>query len=244
MPSAWQSPDLDEIRRDRFIVNNEKVHPFLRGEGQREGVFFHLQSWRREGWVARLRMAGFNVRTLEDRVNALPSVRNDLTLGPEGIRRLSSTREQIATWDPKRLRWRELPVITVDGVPALRLHVHEPLRRRKSRSGGDFFIAVAERPGRIGLHPVKETEAIMQAYALLAAAGRPAVLTYRQIGDGYIVMEDQALLPEPHREVLDRLSREAGERWTFDNADVPFVERVFQKLGIALDRQPDRVNQE
>ena len=244
MPAPWQPPDLDEIHRDHFVINNEKVHPFLRGEGKREGVFFHLQNWRREGWVARLRSAGFNVRTLEDRVNALPSIRDDLTLGPEGVRVFSGAREHIATWDPQRLRWRDLPPILVDGAPALRLHVHEPLRRRKSRSGGDFFIAVPERPGRIGLRPVKETEAIMQAYALLAATGRPAVLTYRQIGDAYIVPADQALLPEPHREVLDRLSQESRERWTFDHAETSLAERVFQKLGIELEPQPDHASQE
>ncbi len=81
----------------------------------------------------------------------------------------------------------------------------------------------------------------MQAYALLAATGRPAVLTYRQIGDMYIVPADQALLPEPHREVLDRLSQETSERWTFDRAETPLAERVFQKLGIALELQLDHV---
>jgi hypothetical protein len=244
VPASWQPPDLDEIHRDRFVIRNEKIHPFLRGEGKREGVFFHLQSWRREGWIARLRSAGFNVRTLEDRVNRLPSIRDDLTLGPEGVRPLSGAREHIATWDPQRLRWRDLPPIMVAGAPAHRLHVHEPLRRRKSRSGGDFFIAVPERPGRIGLRPVKETEAIMQAYGLLAATGRPAVLSYRQIDDMYIVPADQALLPEPHREVLDRLSQESRERWTFDPAEAPLAERAFQTLGIVLEPQPDHARPE
>ena len=84
----------------------------------------------------------------------------------------------------------------------------------------------------------------MQAYALLAAAGRPAVLTYRPIGEMYIVPADQALLPEPHREVLDRLSQESRERWTFDHAETSLAERVFQKLGIALEPQPDHARQE
>ena len=234
MPASWQPPDLDEIRLGRFIVNNEKVRPFLRGEGEREGVFFQLGSWRREGWVARLRMAGFNVRTLDDRVEALPEVKREIALGPEGLRSLATARERIAAWDPERLRWHDLPVITVDGGPAVRLRANEPLRRRKSRSGGDFFIAVLERPGRIGLKPVKETAAIMHAYSILVSSGHPATLFFKQADDGYSVAADQALLPEPHRAALDLLANDNAPRWTFAAAELSLAGRVFEKLGVEL----------
>ncbi len=234
MPAAWQPPDLDEIRPDRFVVNNEKVRPFLRGEGEREGVFFRLLSSRREGWVARLRMAGFNVRTLDDRVRTLPAVRRDLALGPAGVRRLSTARERIAGWDAAALRWRDLPVALVDGVPSVQLRVHEPLRRRKSRSGGDFFVAVAERPEQIGLRPVKETEAVMQAYSLLASSGRAPLLRVRTAPDRCIVPANQALLPQPHREAVEHLALDEGEPWTFGAGVMPLVEEVFNRLGIRL----------
>ena len=237
MRSSWQSPDLDEIRPDRFVVNNEKVHPLLRGEGQREGVYFHLQSTRRDGWVARLRAAGFNVRTLLDRVNALASVRPDVTLGPEGVRLLGTARERIAAWDPDRLRWRDLPVEAVDGGRGVRLRVGEPVRRRRSRSGGDYFIATEERPGWIGLQPVKESEAILLAYSLMVVARRPAVLRFTETRGYYIVPDDQALLPEQHREALNGLSQDADVQWTFAFAQAPLVERVFEQLGIELERR-------
>lgn len=235
MPQRWQPPDLDEFRPDRFTVNNEKVQPFLRGEGVREGVYFQLQSWRREGWLARLRAAGFNVRTLDDRVESLPVARGDVATGVEGLRVLGSSRERIAAWDPERLRWRDLPLETVDGVPAVRLRVGEPVRRRRSRSGGDYFIAVADRAGQIGLHPVTETDAILRAYALLADTGRPAVLRFSETPAGYHVPADQALVPQPYREVLDRLATE-GDSWTFPHACVPLAERVFEKLQVDLER--------
>jgi hypothetical protein len=234
MPAPWQPPDLDEIKPGRFIIHNEKVRPFLRGEGEREGVFFQLGSWRREGWVARLRMAGFNVRTLDDRVEALPEVKGEVVLGPEGLRSLATARERIAAWDPERLRWHDLPIITADGRPAVRLRVNEPLRRRKSRGGGDFFIAVLERPERIGLKPVKETAAIMQAYAILVASGHPPILSLSKVGDGYNVAADQALLPEPHREALDLLASDGAPRWTFSADELPHARRVFEKLGIEM----------
>jgi hypothetical protein len=233
MPAPWQSPDLDEFRPNRFIVNNEKVRPFLRGEGVREGVYFLLQNWRREGWVARLRAAGFNVRTLSDRVEALREIRRDLTRGPEGLRRLTAARERIATWDPQRLRWRDQPIETVDGTPTVRLCVNEPVRRRKGRAGGDYFIAIEEGTGRIGFKPVKETDAIVQAYGLLAAAGHPATLRFTMTGEDSHIPSDQALLPEPHREALERLSLDAPP-WTFSPEQLPFAKRVFEKLAIEL----------
>ena len=237
MPASWQPPDLDEIHPDHFIVNNEKVRPFLRGEGERQGKFFQLQSWRREGWAARVRAAGFNVRTLEDRVRSLKAVQRDLHRGAEAIRPLSSARERIAAWDGDRLRWRDLPVLTVEGKPAVRLRVNEAIRRRKSRSGGDFFITVAERTETIGLRPVRETEALLHAYSILASEDTPAVLRFTRTADGYHVPADQATLPGPHQEALDRLSGENAEPWTFVGRTIPLAEEVFEKLGIELERR-------
>ncbi len=119
--------------------NNEKIRPLLRGEGEREGKFFRLQTWRREGLIARIRMAGFNVHTLQDRIDALHAAPVDIEPGPEVFRVLATQREQIAAWDPERLRWRDLPVREVNGVRGVTLRVNEPLRRRKSRSGGDYL---------------------------------------------------------------------------------------------------------
>lgn len=237
MPASWQSPDLDEIHPDQYVINNEKVRPLLRGEGERQGKFFQLQSWRREGWAARVREAGFNVRTLEDRVRSLPSIPGNLQLGPEGIRLLSTARERIAAWDPKGLRWRDLPVLAVDGKPAVRLRVNEAIRRRKSRSGGDYFVTVAERGESIGLRPVRETEAALHAYGLLASEGPPAVLRFTRTGDGYYVAAGQGTLPPPHREALDRLSADGAEPWTFAGRSIALAEEVFEKLGIELEAQ-------
>ena len=49
MPARWQPPDLDEFRPEHFVITNEKVRPLLRGEGERDGRFFVLQSMRRMG---------------------------------------------------------------------------------------------------------------------------------------------------------------------------------------------------
>ena len=234
MPGSRQPPDLDELHDGVFVVNNEKVRPFLRGEGEREGVYFRLQTRRREGWLARIRMAGFNVRTLEDRIASLPGIAPDVIPGEEGVRLLATARERVAAWDPDRLRWRDLPVEPVDGGTGVRVRVDEPLRRRKSRGGGDFFIAVLERPGRIGLRPVAEKEAILHAYSLQASSDRPALVRFTETHDGYHVPADRLLLPAPHREALEHLSTDGTLKWTFAPEQASLAEQVFEKLGIEL----------
>jgi hypothetical protein len=238
MPARWQPPDLDEFRPDRFVISNEKVRPLLRGEGERDGHFFHLQSARREGWLARLRAAGFNVRTLADRVRSLPGLRDDIRIGAEGIRELATARERIAAWDPDRLRWRDLPVREQDGRHVVVLRVNEAIRRRRSRTGGEFFITAAERGDRIGLVPVSETDALLHAYGALAVSGQPAVVYFGLADGGYTVASDQALLPAPHREVLDHLADDDAPPWLFGDAEAPFAEQVFDKLHIEL--RPER----
>jgi hypothetical protein len=106
MPASWQPPDLDEARPNLFVVTNAKVRPFLRGEGELSGKMFRLQSLRREGWIARVRMAGFNVRTLQDRIEALKRIVPDVFPGLEFDYSLGSARERIGTWDAGQLRWR------------------------------------------------------------------------------------------------------------------------------------------
>ena len=233
MPAPWQPPDLDEMRLDHFVVNNEKVRSFLRGEGERHGLFFHLQTTRREGWLARVRAAGFNVRTLADRIDALPAVSPDERTGPEGFRPLATARERLATWDRDRLGWSELPVVNEGNVPGIYLRANEPIRRRRGRGAADYFIAVAERSGRIGLRPASETDALLHAYSLLSAE-QPLALSAVQSPTGYHVPAGNALLPEPHREALTRLSEEAAPAWTLGAAELSLAGEVFEKLGIRL----------
>src|SRR4028119_779934 len=99
MTQPWQPPDLDEIRPDRFIINNDKLRPVLRGEGVTVGKFFELVTWRREGLIGRIRMRGFNVRTLEDRVAAPRGIKSIEPPGPEGVRVLHQPKERIAHFD-------------------------------------------------------------------------------------------------------------------------------------------------
>jgi hypothetical protein len=240
MTAPWQSPDLDEIRPDRFIINNDKVRPLLRGEGVTVGRFFELVTWRREGLIARIRVRGFNVRTLADRVAALRGVKPVAPLGAEGIRLLSHPKEHIAIFDRAQLHWHDLRVIEHGGKPAVRLRAGAALRRRKGRGHADYYIATLSNDDQINFLPTKEVSALLHAYGQIAQSDTPAVLYYRAADETYLIPQHQALLPPPHRDVLQMLCYESAEPWTVPAIAFDYVQAVFAKLAIQLQPQPER----
>ena len=227
--------DLDEVRPDRFVIHNDKVRPLLRGEGVASGKFFELVTWRRDGLVARIRARGFNVRTIADRIAALPSLEMVMPPGEMGVRVLAA-KERIATFDPDTLRWREVEAATVDGQLVARLRAGAALRRRRSRGAGDFYIATLAH-GEINLLPVGESTALTHAYAQLTAT-RDVVLRYSDAGESILIPAEQALLPPPHRAILELLAADKAPAWTLAPDTVPLAEAVFAALGIGLAPQP------
>ncbi len=233
MPTTWQGADLDEMAPNNFIVRNERVRPLLRGEGTLDGSHFLLETWRRDGLIARIRAAGLSVRTLLDRVNALPTIPPGRTVGPQLFRPLGTAKEQWAGFDRARLRWRDLPVVTHEGRQGVEVLVDEPVRRRKSRTGGDFFVIVPQGTTGAGLLAVDEEAALLQAYALLANSREPARIHFTKEADLYHVKGGSVVLPARHAETLDLLAASKA-RWTFGSATSALAERVFEKLGIVL----------
>jgi hypothetical protein len=234
MPTLWQPPDLDEVRPNRFVINNDKLRPILRGEGVTAGKFFELVTWRREGLVARLRMHGFNVRTLDDRVAALPALPNVAPPGEVGVRELTHPKERIALFDRQHLRWIDLPVVEHHGRAAVRIPVGTALRRRKGRGHADYYLAAVGQNNQVNFLPVNETDALLHAYAQIALAGPPAFIRYANKDDAFFVAQRQALLPPPHHELLLTLQQDNSERWTVAAPHFEMAEQVFAKLGVRL----------
>jgi len=228
--------DLDEIWPERFLIHNDKLKPLLRGEGVTVGMFFELVSWRREGWLARLRSRGFNVRTLQDRVAVLPAISPVPPLGDEGVRLLGSAKERIALFDGDQLRWKELPIIEHNGKAAVRVRDGAAVRRRKSRGQPEYHIATLVHGNQINLSPRNETNALLHTYAHLGQQG-PVVVRLVEQEDVYLVPHEQAVLPPPHRELLDLLAYDKKARWAFSKPVIKLVEAVFDKLGIQLHPQ-------
>lgn len=237
MTAPWQPPDLDEIRPDRFIINNDKLRPVLRGEGVTVGKFFELVTWRREGLIGRIRMRGFNVRTLEDRVTALRGVKPVDPAGEEGMRVLHHAKEHIAHFDPSRLHWCDLPIVEHGGKPAVRVAANVAIRRRKGRGPADYYITAPTGYGEINFLPTKEVAALIYAYSQLARE-HPPIVYYTFADEIYTIPRQQALLPPQHQEVLDMLAVDKAEPWKFPAPVFDLATGVFAKLKINLQPQP------
>jgi hypothetical protein len=211
----------------------------LRGEGVTIGKFFELVTWRREGLIGRIRDRGFNVRTLADRVAALRGIEHPVQpLGAEGIRLLSHPKEHIAIFDRAQLHWQDLRVIEHGGKPAVRLSAGAALRRRKGRGHADYYIATLSHDNQINLLPTKEVSALLRAYGQIAQSEQPAVVHYSAGEETYLIPQRQALLPPPHRDLLQMLSHEKVEPWTVPASAFEYAQATFAKLGIQLQPAP------
>ncbi len=224
--------DLDEVAPNTFVIRNNKARAILRGEGLISGATFLLQTTRREGWVARVRMSGFQIRTIADRIAALPALPS-VVLGPEIWLPLPSPKDQIAVLDPVRLRWRDVMVIEQGGGATpqrgVRVAEYSAIRRRKSRNGGDFFQVL---PGQRGatLQPIDESAALLLGFA---AQGQRPRLAATVAGGDLVVAGQDIVLPAQHAEVLGFLAQ-PKTRWRFAPDARALAAQLFATLGVVL----------
>jgi len=230
--------DLDEIAPNRFLVHNAHATNLLKGEGQIKGRFFELTTWRREGLLARLRDRGYQVRTLADRVAALPAPPPPPPIGGTGWRPLASAIEQISHFDLLRFGWHALAPEQRDGVAGVTIYGGWVLRRRKGRGPASYYLAQKERGGGIGLRPLDETAAILSGIAqAIARDPRPLVVGRRAPGSdphGDFLLLPQIELPPAYRATLDLISSPSPEGPLVPPANWPLAEALFARLGIRL----------
>lgn len=222
--------DLEEIRPNRFLIHNAKSKMYLRGEGVTVGNTFELTSWRRDGLIARLRMGGFTVRTIDDRIAALPPLPQPVPLGDMGVRELQHPKERYAYFDTEQLRW--VDVAQADGTREVSLRVGWVLRRRRGRGAADHYIATLEKHGRIGLLPRAETAALLMGYAQATAPAERAVHA-TQSEEGYR-LPDQLLLPPPHRDALKAIAERTQGATIIAETGWTQAQQLFATLRLRL----------
>jgi len=223
------SLDLDEIRPNRFLIHNAKSKMYLRGEGVTVGNTFELTSWRRDGLIARLRMGGFTVRTIDDRIAKLPPLPQPVPYGNEGSRELQHPKERYARFDEEHLRWHD--VAHAEGTRMVQLRVGWVLRRRRGRGAADHYMATPEKPSRIGLLPCTETAALLMGYAQ-ATAQHERTLYAELTEDGYRLPD--VLLPPPHRDMLHTIVERAQGTTLVAAAGWEQAQRLFAALRLRL----------
>jgi hypothetical protein len=230
--------DLDEIAPNRFIVHNPHAVPLLKGEGTIAGRLFELTTWRREGLLARLRERGFGIRTIADRIGALPAPPRPHPIGEPLWRPLTSAIEHFSHFDIERLAWQPLAPQAHGEAAGVSLRDGWVLRRRKGRGPSAFYMAARERGGGAGLKALDETSAVLAGYALaLAHDPRPWLVERR----GADMLLPDVELPPPHRAALALFGRESEGSWLVDQErGWPLGRELFARLGVRLVVEEER----
>jgi hypothetical protein len=230
--SQRQPPiDFDEIAPNRFLIHDPRVRGLIKDEGTIEGRTFTLTSWRREGLLARLREREFRVRTIADRLAALPGPPEPPPIGQLGWRPLASPIEQISHFDLRNLRWHPIAAEVRDGVSRVPIYDGWVLRRRKGRGPASYYLAFAERRSGIGLRPLDETKAILTGYAQALALDDRPLLAER---DGDRLLLPQIVLPAPYQEMLRTIAENGTGGWLVDQKSWPLAQELFARLGMRL----------
>ena len=216
--------DIEEIAPGRFIVRDPRAKTILKGEGDLEGQFFTLRSWRREGLLARLRGRGFRVLTLEDRIRRLPPLPAPLPTGSSFWLPLPDD-ERWSVFDPQHLDWIPVPVEVRDGIAGGVIRQGQVIRRRRGRGVPRYALVAAGAT----LRTIDETGALMRGYA----GATPTRLKARRDGERIVLPAHP--LPPPHRRLLSRMAIDTVDRcpvielkaWT------P-VQEIYARLGVLL----------
>jgi hypothetical protein len=220
--------DLDEVRPDLFLIGDPSMQAVLKGEGEISGTFFRLTTWRREGLVARLRERGFSTRTLEERLAELPAVP---TVEPPGEllpRDIAGERQGYALFDPETLSWR--PVEPAEpGSTVISLPLGAVVRRRRGRGASSYYRVVAEQ-GKAGLAPQGEDDALLRAFARVAASAAPEIRVRRV--EGKFLLPKPAGLPPRYRAFVEALGESVPEGILVGERGWGLARRAYSLLGL------------
>ncbi|MEN9936269.1 MAG: hypothetical protein RLZZ387_2848 [Chloroflexota bacterium] len=224
--------DLEEITAGRFIVRDPRANTLLKGEGELVGNRFILTSHRRDGLMARLRERGFRVRTLEDRLDALPQLPDPPPLGEPTWHPLSSPSERLSAFDVEQLRWAPLETEQRAGRSGVLLPSGWPVRRRKGRGVPEFLLA---RGGQ--RQPLSEDQALLLGYALAAQRAPRLLVPLTETEGMAVALLPDVDLPPRHRELLQVITRDTPAGPAVDEGSWPLAVEVFARLGVRLESE-------
>lgn len=226
-----QGRDLDEIAPDRFLILNPHVQSIIKHEGVISGRMFELTGWRRAGLLARLRERGFSVRTLADRVAALPAPPAAVPIGAAGWRSQARLTEQLSYFDPQLLGWHPIAAEERAGASGMAIRDGWVLRRRKGRGAASYYLAQLDRTGGIGLRPLGEASAVLLGLAQARAYDARPLLAGRR---GEQLLLPQIELPPAYRSLLELIAQADDGHYVLERGGWPFAEAIFARLGFDL----------
>ncbi|MBP8252051.1 MAG: hypothetical protein KAX40_06770 [Herpetosiphon sp.] len=226
---ARKNVDIEEIAPNTFLIHNVAVRAVLRGEGDINGHTFTLTSTRRLGLLARLRQRNFKVSSLEDKVHRLPKMPYAPKLG-EALPVAIGARDQWSYFHPDDLVWRDVKAIERQQHPVVMLREGALVRRRRSRTEGDFFQVDRTAKGGANLLGLNETEAILRGYAQ-ATEESDIEIEAEEREHGYLLPLD-FVLPPAYATFIRSLGMNTPEGWLFDTAAWRFVLQALHRLNL------------
>ncbi len=209
------------------MIRDMRAMPLLRGEGEINGRIFELQTWRRDGLLARLRERGISVLTLAQKIAALPPLPTPPPAGPLIWRPLAAG-ERFSSFSPATLRWEPLAEEERAGVRGVVLPAGQPLRRRRGRGPADYYLVYADRHGGAALRSLNADQALLIGYAQLPVA---TISVQVSPDDLWLPPID---LPVPHHDLLRLLAVPHEKGMRFGRSALPLVSELLLRLGITL----------
>lgn len=224
---------IEEITPNHFIINDVRVTPFLRGEGDLVGNRFTLTSWRRNGMLARIAERGLSVFALEQMIEKLPHLPMAFPIGDEVFHPQHNTTDRYSYFDPTTYTITPCEPYTYEGVPGVIMRLGWIIRIRRSRGMTEWHVCRMGGRQLQWTHPLSEQSALLHGFA--QAQYEAPVL--RTSVDQDVVTLTLPALPDAYERLLRKcaLANSNARVWTFPMAHAIFVVQILAELGITID---------
>ncbi len=224
-------PDLEEVSVNTFLVADTAMIPILRGEGTVNGHSFTLTSARGLGLIARLRTRNYRVVTLKDKIDRLPEMPS--VEAPGNLLQIETgARDQWFRFDGDTLTWQVVEAQAHGSRLFVAFEEHRIARRRRSRTGGDYFRIERLPNDAVQLAQLGEDNAVLLGYAH-ATYDADIEIDSSVNDDGSYTLPIEFSLPPQYRELLEALAVSHNKQtMQFSAAGWPLAVRLLHRLNL------------
>ena len=224
---------IEEITPNHFIVNDVRVTPFLRGEGDLVGNRFTLTSWRRNGMLARIAERGLTVYALEQMIEKLPHLPMTIPIGEEVFHPQHNTTDRYSFFHPVTYSITPCEPYTHEGAEGVIMRLGTIIRVRRSRGMTEWYVCRMGGRQLQWTHPLSEQTALLHGFS--QAQFEAPELTASVVDD--VVSVALPALPDAYERLLRKCALPDAQvrAWTFPMAHAVFVVQILAHLGITLD---------
>ncbi|WP_110518850.1 hypothetical protein [Herpetosiphon llansteffanensis] len=224
-------PDLEEVSVNTFLVADTAMIPILRGEGIVNGHSFTLTSARGLGLIARLRTRNYRVVTLKDKIDRLPEM--PTVQAPGNLLQIETgARDQWFRFDGETLTWQAVEAQANGSRLFVAFEEHRVARRRRSRTGGDYFRIERLPNDSAQLATLSEDAGVLLGYAH-ATYDADIEIDSSVNDDGSYSLPIEFSLPPQYRAMLELLATSHDKQsMHFSEAGWALAVRLLHRLNL------------